>query len=254
MALSAVVITLNEEENIERCLESLRFADEIVVLDSFSADGTVEIARRYTDNISCREFNGMSEQKSAAVEMAANEWFLLVDADEVITYELAAEISEVMKNPECDAYRMPRLTQFLGRPMRHSGWYPDYQTRLARKSKITFPHRLVHAPMVVDGTCGTLKHHMLHYTYPTISDYVRKMIQYNRPAARQKLREGRKFHVSDLVFKPPLRFLKKFVLQQGFRDGMHGFVLSALTACSSAIRYAMLWEMSLEHSSEEEAK
>jgi len=250
--LSAVVITYNEEANIERCLASLEFADEIVVLDSNSTDRTREIASRYADKVSCREFKGMSEQKAAAVELCSNEWFILVDADEEITSDLAIEIRTVMENPVYDAYRMPRLTEFVGRPMHHGGWYPDYQIRLAKKAKIEFPHRLVHAPMVVSGTCGTLNNDILHYTYPTLAEYFRKMIAYNSLAARQKLNEGHAFRITDLIFNPVFRFVKKYFLQQGFRDGLHGFVLSVLTACGSAIRYSMLWEMSVRKKNDKE--
>ena len=245
MGVCAVVITLNEEATIERCLSSLSFADEIVVVDSHSTDLTVELARRFTDKVVLREFAGFSDQKTAALELANQEWVLFIDADEIVTDELAAAMREALVKGEFDAYRMPRLTSFLGREMRHCGWYPDYQVRLARKATVSFPPRLVHETMEVDGTVGTLKPDLIHFSYVTIDDYVRKMVPYARSAARQKFSEGRRFRASDLLFNPTLRFLKMYLLQQGFRDGLHGFVLSVLTACSSALRYAMLWEMSM---------
>lgn len=245
VGLSAVVITYNEENNIERCLGSLGFADEIVVLDSFSTDRTVELARKYTGNVACREFTGFSDQWNAALEMAREDWVLIVGADEVVSDKLAAEITDAIADGSCDGYRMPRLTWFVGRPIQHCGWYPDYQLRLARKSRARFPDRLVHEHLVVDGIIGALKHDLAHYSYTSLDDYTRKMITYARAAAMQKLREGCGFRITDLVVAPALTFVKMFILKQGFRDGLHGFVLSALSACSTALRYATMWEMTM---------
>ena len=245
MKLSAVVITLNEEPNIERCLASLGFADEIVVLDSLSTDRTVEIAGRFTDRISRREFTGYSDQKNAAMEMAANDWVLIVDADEVVLPELAAEVRKAVESDEFVAYRMPRLTHFLGKPIRHCGWYPDYVTRLMRKSKARFSDRLVHETPTVDGPVGTLSSDLIHYSYRDLDDLMRKMIAYSRAAARQKLRDGERFSLGALIFAPGLTFLKKYIIQQGYWDGLRGFIICALSQCGVFLRYAMLWEMSI---------
>lgn len=244
VGLSAVVITFNEEANIERCLRGVAFADEIVVLDSFSTDQTAELARKFTDRVSFRPFTNYSEQKAAALALAREDWVLLVDADEVVSGALAAEIKQAIESSDFDGYRIPRSTYFAGRRMRYCGWYPDYQLRLARRSKARIPQRLVHETLVVDGRCGTLANPLVHYSYPTIDDYMRKMIPYARAAALQKLNEGRTFKLTDLLFKPGLALLKMYLVKQGFRDGLHGFVLSVLTACSTALRYAMLWQMS----------
>ena len=258
MGLSVLVITRNEESNIERCLQGLAFADEIIVVDSFSTDRTVEIAKRYTDKVTQRQFRGFSEQKSAALGLATQEWVLSVDADEVVTEKLAAAIQDAIGdslpfqgragerskvNRKCDGYRIPRLTTFLGREMRHCGWYPDCQLRLARRDKAAFPSRLVHETMVVDGPVGTLEPDLVHHSYPSLAEYVRKMVLYAQAAARQKQLDGRRFRPVDPLFKPGFAFLKMYVWKQGFRDGLHGLVLSVLTACSTALRYAMLWEL-----------
>lgn len=245
MGLSAVVITWNEEENIEACLRSLAFADEIVVLDSFSTDRTVEIARKFTDKVGSRKFTGFSDQKNAAIAMASEDWVLIVDADELVTDELAFEIKKAVESGNYDAYRIPRSTYFLGKRMRHCGWYPDYQLRLARRSIAKIPERLVHETMDVGCECGTLKCDLVHYSYRTMRDYTRKMVAYAEAAAGQKFGDGRRFRVSDLLFNPGLTFFKMYVAKQGFRDGLHGLVLSVLTASSSALRYAMLWEMTM---------
>lgn len=244
MSISAVVITLDEETNIECCLQSLQFADEIVVLDSMSTDRTVDIARTYTDKIGFKEFNGYGEQKAAALAMATCEWVLIVDADEVIGEELAAEIKDVVERGQFDAYKGPRLSYFLGRPMRHCGWYPDYQLRLAKRDRAQMPQRLVHEQLMIDGAIGILTNPMIHYSYVSMSDYARKMVSYARAAAEQRLREGRKPRFSDLLFTPGLTFVKMYLLEQGFRDGLHGFILSGLSACSVYLRYVMLWDMS----------
>lgn len=252
MGLAAVVITLNEEHNIERCLQSLSFADEVAVLDSFSSDSTLDIARRFTDNVAQKQFAGFSEQWNAALGMVDEEWVMIVAADEVVTEPLAAEIGAAISRGDCDGWRMPRLTYFLGKAIRRCGWYPDYQLRVARASKARIPDRLVHERLEVDGTVGTLKHDLLHYSYPTITDYVRKMVAYSRAAARQKFDEGRRFRITDLLLSPALAFGKMYLLKQGFRDGAHGLVLSVLGGCSIALRYAMLMEMSLREGHPEE--
>lgn len=245
VSISAVVITYNEEANIERCLQSLSFVDEIVVVDSFSTDRTVEIARRYTDNVSQREFVGFSDQKNASIELATSEWLLAVDADEVVTPELAEEICSVLQNTGFDAYRVPRLTYFLGKPIRRCGWYPDFVVRIVRRSKARYGDRLVHESLMVDGPVGQLKKDLLHFSYNELDDVVRKMIGYSCKAARQKYIEGHRARLADLLFRPGLTFLKKYILQQGFRDGLRGFMICALSQCGVFLRYAALWEMSL---------
>lgn len=244
MGLSAVLITCNEEANIERCLIGVSFADEIIIVDSFSMDRTVEIARKFTDKITQREFTGFADQKSAALSLATQEWVLIVDADEVITKELSQEIVTAVKSVKYDAYRIPRMTSFLGKQIRHCGWYPDYIVRLARKRSVRYSDSLVHETLEVNGSCGTLRNPIIHYSYATMDDYSRKMVSYARAAAQQRLREGRQCRISDLVLSPGLTFLKKYLLKQGYRDGLHGFVISALTACSVLLRYSMLWDLS----------
>ncbi|MDH7600889.1 MAG: glycosyltransferase family 2 protein [Armatimonadota bacterium] len=243
MGISALVITWNEEKNIQRCLESLRFADEIVVLDSYSSDRTVEIAKRYTDKVFQREFAGFSDQRIAALQYASQDWVLIVDADEVVTPELASALRRAAETEQYDGYRLPRLTVFLDREMRHCGWYPAYSIRLARKDKVYFPPRLVHESILVRGRIGVLDEHLLHYSYPSLAEYARKMMLYADAGAKQMKIDGKRFTLFDLLARPPFAFFRMFIWKLGFLDGMHGFVLSVLTACSTALRYAMLWEL-----------
>ncbi|MHB9035279.1 MAG: glycosyltransferase family 2 protein [Armatimonadota bacterium] len=244
MGISALVLTYNEETRIERCLDALAFADEIVVVDSYSEDNTLEIVRRYTENVSQKEFTGFSSQWTAAIERASEDWVFIVGADELISKELALEITNAAREGNYDAYRMPRSTFFLGRRMRHCGWYPDYQLRLVRRCKAHIPHRLVHETLVADGPVGTLTHPIVHHSYDTMADYCRKMVLYARAAAEQKFNEGRRFHLADFLLNPGHSFVKMYILQKGYMDGFHGLVLSSLTACSSLLRYCFLWEMS----------
>lgn len=243
MGLSAVVITYNEEAKIQQCLHSLAFADEIIALDSFSTDRTVEIAKQFTQNVSCRKFEGYSDQWNAAIALASQEWVLIMAADEIVTEELAADIQAAILDGKYDAYWIPRSTEFLGRRMRFCGWYPDFQLRLAKKAVAKIPHRLVHETMEVSGVCGYLKHDLLHYSYVSMDDCCRKMIEYSRAGAQQRFNDGRRFKVGDLLVNPWLTFFKMYVIKQGFRDGIHGLILSVVSACSVAIRYSMLWDM-----------
>jgi glycosyltransferase involved in cell wall biosynthesis len=252
MGISALALTYNEQVRIERCLDALAFADEIVVVDSFSDDNTLEIARRYTDKVFQKEFIGFSSQWNAAIEHASEDWILIVGADEVISKSLASEIIKAAESGKYEAYRMPRSTFFIGRRIRHCGWYPDYQLRLVRREKANIPHRLVHETLDFSGPVGILRHPIVHYSYDTMADYCRKMVLYARAAAQQKYNDGRRFHLADLLFNPLHSFFKMYIVQQGFRDGLHGLVLSGLTACSSLLRYAYLWEMCLRVPSNED--
>lgn len=252
MSISAVVITHNEESNIERCLASVSFTDEIVVLDSFSEDRTVELARRFTDKVSQRAFAGYADQKNAAMALASNDWVLVIDADEVVSEPLASEIRLAIEGEEYAAYRMPRLSYFMNKPIRHCGWYPDYVIKLMRKSKSHYPDRLVHEKPEVVGPIGTLEHDLLHYTYRDLEQLCRKVVSYSRAASRQKMRDGERFALSKLLFAPGLTFLKKYVLQQGFRDGLPGFVVCAMAQFGVFLRYAMLWEATASKEQQDE--
>ncbi len=250
VGVSALVITWNEEKNIQRCLESLRFADEIVVVDSYSTDRTVEIAKCFTEKVFQREFTGFSDQRNAALQYAANDWVLIVDADEVVTPELASEIRQAVERCEYDGYRVPRLTVFIDRQMWHCGWYPAYSIRLARKDKIYLPHRLVHESILVKGNVGTLNAHLLHYSYRNLKDYARKMALYAATGAKQMKIDGKRFRIFDLLSRPSFAFFRMFFWRLGFLEGVHGLVLSILTAYSTALRYAMLWELERQTNSE----
>jgi len=242
--LSVFVITLNEEHNLERCLQSVHWADEIVVVDSGSTDATLEIARRFTDRVIVRPFRGFGEQKAAALAETSGDWVLNLDADEAVSEELASQIQKLLNgSPKACGYVTPRLTYYLGRPIRHCGWYPDYQLRLFARQHGRYPQRRVHERVQVDGPLGKLTGHIEHYGFPSFEEHFRKMTDYARAAALQMRDEGRAFRVSDLLCRPGLEFIRKFVLQQGFRDGVRGGLVSMMHSYYVFLKYAWLWEL-----------
>jgi len=243
--LSVVVITYNEEKNIRAALESVRWADEIVVVDSSSTDGTPEICREFTERVYQEEWRGsFSRQKTYAVGLAKNDWVFVLDADERITPSLAAEIQGLMEaGPDKAGYNCARLNHFMGRAIIHGGWYPDYTIRLFDRRRGEFGDRAVHEAVAVRGEVGYLKNHMLHYTYDGISDYLKRMERYCPLAAGELHKNGKKAGLCDLTLRPAFTFFKMLVLKQGFRDGMYGVVIAMLYAFYTFYKYAKLWEL-----------
>lgn len=244
--ISVVIITFNEEKNVRAALESAKWADEIVVVDSFSTDSTTAICREYTDRVCQEKWRGFSRQKDFAVRQAKNDWVFVLDADERFTPELAAEVKALMQaeaEPEKAGYYCPRRNHFGGREIRYGGWYPDYSIRFFDRRKGRFGDRAVHEAVELDGEAGRLKNPMLHYTYSGVSDYLSRMDKYSTLAAGELLKKGRKATASDLLFRPPFTFFKMFVMKQGFRDGLHGLMLAALYAFYTFTKYAKLREM-----------
>lgn len=241
--LSVVIVTHNEENNIRAALESAEWADEIVVLDSFSTDRTVEIAREYTDRVYQEEWRGFSGQKSRAVTLAVNDWVFVLDADERITGELADEIRGIMQEgPGRDGYYCPRKNHFAGREIRHGGWWPDYSIRLFDRRRGAFGDRAVHEAVTLAGEAGYLQSPMLHYTYSGVSDYLKRMERYSSLAADELIKSGRRAGALDLAIRPLFTFAKMFFVKQGFRDGMDGLTLATLYAFYTFSKYAKLWE------------
>ena len=242
--ISAVVITYNEEKNIRRCLESLSWADEIVVVDSFSQDRTKEIASSFTDKILDVEWQGFGKQKEFARTKASFDWVLSVDADEVVSEKLKEEIKSVInKNDSLDGYYISRLSNFLGRWVKHGGWYPDYVLRLFKKDKARFDESLVHEKLILEGKTGFLMNEILHYTDPDISHYLSKMDKYTTLSAQKLLAEGKSTTVFDLLFRPAAIFFKMYLLKSGFLDGWQGFLLASFSSFHVFVKYAKLWHL-----------
>lgn len=242
--ISVTVITLNEEREIGDCLESVAWADEIVVVDSGSSDRTVEIARKYTEKVVCHEWPGYAAQKNWAIGLATHNWILSVDADERVSPELREEIRQILElSPRLLGYRIPRKNFFLGRWIKHGGWSPDYVLRLFRKDAGRFAQRKVHESVTVQGEIGLIRSPLEHYTYRSLADYYQRMDRYSTLAAEEMFETGKKAGLIDLLFRPWATFLKMFLLRQGFRDGMDGFLLSRLYSIYTFSKYAKLYKM-----------
>ncbi|MBI5198793.1 MAG: glycosyltransferase family 2 protein, partial [Nitrospirae bacterium] len=240
--LSVAIITYNEEEKIQDCLESIKWADEIVVVDSFSTDKTLDICRQYTDKVFQHEWSGFSYQKNHAIDVTTNPWVLILDADERVSEGLRKEIKEVLeKDFGVDGYFMPRKSYFLGRWIRYGGWYPDYSIRLFRKDRGRFEQREVHESIRIDGKTGKLKNPLEHFTYRNLSEYIQRMDRYATLAAIEMNGEGRRSGPGNILFRPILTFFRMYILQQGFREGIYGLLLSVLYSYYTFVKYAKLW-------------
>ena len=240
-----IVITLNEEKNISDCLGSVAWADELVVVDARSSDRTRELARNYAQKVFETDWKGYSAAKEFALGKVSHEWVLWLDADERVSPSLAAEIREVLKQnpPEHAAYEIPRRAFYLGKWIRHCGWYPGYVTRLFRKQSVRLSPSLVHEHLEVEGTVGRMVSHIDHFTDDTLYHYFKKFNSYTSLAASDLRRRNKKFRLADLIVRPPFLFFKMYVLKRGFLDGWHGLVLSMVSSAYVFVKYAKHWEL-----------
>jgi glycosyltransferase involved in cell wall biosynthesis len=242
--LSVTVITHNEGRNIDAALESVRWADEIVVVDANSTDETVAIARGYTDRVLTRAWDGYSAQKNFAAAQARHDWILSLDADERVSPELAGEIQRVLRDePPVRGYRVPRVAWHLGRWVRSTDWYPDPQLRLYDRRAGSWTPRRVHESVKVEGPVGTLRAELLHYPYRDIAHHLETINRYTALAARDMLERGRRAGVVDLVAQPPLAFARNYLLRGGIRDGAAGLLISSMNAYYVFLKFAKLWEL-----------
>jgi glycosyltransferase involved in cell wall biosynthesis len=241
--LSVCIITLNEEDNIRDCLESVRWADEIVVLDSGSEDRTRQIASEYTDRVLLREWPGHVQQKNAAVEEARGEWILALDADERCTPELAEEIRAVIDRPKRPvAYWIPRRLFYMGRWLRHGGWSPEYKVRLFRKGQARWGGVNPHDHVVTGGPRGTLNGSILHYSYRNLADQIRQTVSFTRIAADEMAAAGKRGGIHRLILHPPWAFFHRYVIRLGMLDGLPGLIMATNHAFTVFLKYARLWE------------
>lgn len=239
MKISATIITCNEERNVARVIESLRCCDEIVVVDSGSTDRTVEIASKLGARVVESPWRGYAGQKNFASESATHDWILSLDADESLSEALEGEIWQIKKNgPEFDAYTMPRLAQYLGRWILHSGWYPDRKVRLFDRRKATWVGQRVHESVVVGGRIGHLKSNILHFTCSSLSEHLKTMDRYTTLAAEQLVDDKKQVGWTQLVLDPPWTFFHTYVLKRGFLDGMEGLTIAYMAALYNFLKYA----------------
>jgi glycosyltransferase involved in cell wall biosynthesis len=241
--VSVTIITKDEEHDIAAALASVAWADEIVVVDSGSTDRTVEIARRATDRVLVRDWPGYVVQKNFAAAQASHDWILSLDADERVTPALASEIRRALESPAHAAYRLPRLTWHLGRWIRGTDWYPDYQTRLYDRRAAQWTGKYVHEAVAVNGSIGRLHGDLWHFAYRDIADHLETIDRYTTYAARQMQEAGRRASLWDLTLHPPLAFLRNYVAKGGFRLGTVGLIVSAMNAYYVFLKFAKLWQL-----------
>jgi len=241
--VSAIVTTLNEEQHIAECIESLLWCDEILLVDSFSTDRTPEIAQRYDKvRFHQRTYFGSAAQKNWAMDQVGNEWILIFDADERCTPALQKEIQDLLvSGPSHDAYTIKRRVYFMNRVIRFSGWQHDRVVRLVRRGTARYPNRRVHADMITRGPAPVLRSSMTHYMTDSFDEYARRIEKYSFWGAAQNWKEGRKAGFSEIFGRSLWRFLRTYIFQLGILDGMHGLVFCMLQAYGTFLKWSLLW-------------
>jgi glycosyltransferase involved in cell wall biosynthesis len=243
LSVSVIIIAGCEEKNIEDCLKSVIWSDDIVVVNSCSRDRTVEIAKKYTDKVYLKEWEGYAKQKAYSLSLAKNRWVLSLDADERVTEELYNELKSVFESTDQKSgYYIPRKNYFLGKWIKSCGWYPGYQLRFFIKEKTTLTDRKVHEGFVVEGEKGHLKGDIIHHTHPDIEYIISKINEYSSLQAEEKCvrKKARWFNI---IFNPLIAFLQHFLLRKGFTDGIHGFLVSVIHALTNLLTYIKIWEI-----------
>jgi len=241
--VTVTVITQDEAANISACLASVAWADEVLVVDSGSTDDTVDLARAAGARVIVHAWPGYSAQKDFAAAEARHDWILSVDADERVTPALSAEIRRTLSaEPAVAGFRIPRVAWHLGRWIRTTDWYPDLQLRLYDRRRAHWNGRQVHESVVPDGPVGRLSAELQHYAYRDIGDHLATMNRYTTLAADQMFVDGRRATAVDLIIHPPAAFVRNYVLRGGFRDGLAGFVISAMNAGYVFLKFAKLWD------------
>jgi glycosyltransferase involved in cell wall biosynthesis len=248
-ALSVVIITLNEADNIRECLESVRWADEIIVLDSGSTDDTLKICREYTDKIHVNaDWQGFGTQKNRALAHATGDWVLSLDADERVTGNLRAEIQAALREPgKVNAFEIPRLSVFCGREIHHGDWWPDYVVRLFRRSAARFSDDIVHERLLFEGQSGRLENPLSHLAYHSLGQLLEKLNRYTSAGARAMHQKGRRGGLGRGLAHGLWSFLRAYLLRRGFLDGREGFILALAGAQSSYYRYLKLMYLEKSH-------
>ena len=243
-SLSVIVITKNEAHNIDACLQSVLFADQLLVLDSGSTDSTVERAKNLGAEVSIRsDWPGFGLQKNRALQLARCDWVLSIDADERLSPELQAEIKSALLNPKFDIYSFPRLSSYCGQNMRHSGWYPDRVTRLFKQNVALFSDDLVHEKLITSSAVGHLNSHLLHDSFTNFEAVLDKVNRYSTAGAQNLLMRGKKASLGKALGHGLWAFFRTYVLRFGFLDGRMGLVLAVSNAEGTYYRYLKLWLM-----------
>ncbi|OFV93522.1 MAG: hypothetical protein A3F68_06325 [Acidobacteria bacterium RIFCSPLOWO2_12_FULL_54_10] len=245
LQISAVIITHNEEKRIGMALETRSIADEILVVDSGSTDGTRGIVERYGARFIHHDWQGYAKQKNFAASQAKYDWILSLDADEALSPELASEIQQIKINGTGDAvgFLMPRLARYQGRWIRHSGWYPDCKLRLYDRRRGSWTGNYVHEQVTVDGPVQMLKGDLLHITCDSLEEHLRTLDRYTSLAAQESCDSGKRSVLPMLLAGPPWKFFETYILRRGFADGFPGFVISVMAGVYVFVKYTKLWEL-----------
>lgn len=245
--ISVVMTVLNEEKRIQDCLESVTWADEIIVVDDGSTDKTIEIAKKFTDNIIPHKSEGFVEpSRNFAISKASGDWILVLDADEVVPISLALKLQEIANGPTKAEYvRVPRKNIIFNKWMQHTGWWPDYNIRFFKKGSVTWPNK-IHAQAQLNGLAIDLgpqeENALKHYNYDSISQFLKKLDSYTTVTARERVEEKKEFHWRDILILPVHEFLSRYFARKGYKDGLHGLVLSLLEAFYEFITCLKVWE------------
>jgi glycosyltransferase involved in cell wall biosynthesis len=249
MDLSVCIICFNEERNIQRCLDSVTWADEIILVDSMSEDKTLEISKLYTDNIFQKPWMGYQAQKAFALSKAGGDWVLSLDADEEVSEALREEIQRKTGQPNAvDGYRIPRRSFYQGRWINHSGYYPDRQLRLFKRNRGRWVGGRVHEKVEVRGTIGDLENDLLHYPYGgIISGQIQKVDTFSSLLAQDLYEQNKRFNLALLLCRPMGKFLEMYLLRRGFLDGLAGFIIAVSSAYAMFVRYVKLREIEKQH-------
>lgn len=242
MKIAAMVSTFNEESNIEACLETLNWVDELVLVDSGSKDRTLDIAQKYNPKVTFTPPGNSAEFRNVGLDIIESDWILIVDADERVSSELRDEIQQIVAgNHQELGYYLPRKNLFMRKWIRHCGWYPDYILRLFRNCPEHRFSGLVHESIQLSGKAGYLKNPLIHYTYSGLEQYLNKFNRYTTLSAEMIYERGRRINLFHLIFRPPLEFIKMFILKRGFLDGIHGLIISMMSSMYIFVKFAKAW-------------
>ncbi|MEJ1958324.1 MAG: glycosyltransferase family 2 protein [Nitrosomonadales bacterium] len=241
--ISVIIITKNEALNIRACLESVTWADEIIVVDSGSEDCTVSICREFTPHVYIHDWPGFGAQKNRALSYATKDWVLSLDADERVTPELQAQIIQSLSETDIDGFKMPRFSRFCGRFIKHSGWYPDFVLRLFKRTQGRFSDDLVHERVILQGRAGKLSCPLTHFSYRNREDVMRKVEQYSSAAAVQMFNKGKVAKGMDAPMRSTWAFIRTFFLRLGFLDGKAGLDIAWMNARTTYLKYRKLKEL-----------
>ena len=241
--LSVAIITKNEEKNIGRCLASVQWADEIVVVDSGSTDLTLNVCRLYKCKIIQTKWQGFGKTKQFAIDSTSNEWVLSLDADEEVSEDLKNKIIDILKNPDKKAYKIKRTSFYLGKEVKHCGWNKDFPLRLFNKRFASFNDKIVHESVQTKEKKGIIYDVIYHYSFPTLRTHLDKMIKYSELGAESLFQKGRKSSIGNAVFRGIFKFVKMYFLQAGFLDGKTGLLISFVSGFGVSYKYFRLWEL-----------